>query len=200
MLVRSRHSRPLFAKRSGLLTRLPAFALLVVGALWTPALLPAQAPEAEEQRQVIGPYLVDISPSRLRTSPGHQLFLITVLDAEQGGAVSDADVTIRTHNETSGHSGWAVALNTATEPQLFRAIVNVDAAGLWRFSIEIASPLGTETVDLPPVTVEGNQQSVGGYLVYGLVIGAILFGVFYLRRQSKRLTAGLASKEDAARR
>ena len=165
---------------------------LLAGTIGAPALLLAQTQEGEEQRQVVGPYLIGVSPSQLRTSPGHQLFLVTVLDAERGGAVEDTDVTIRTHNETSGHTGWAVALNTPTEPQLFRAIVDVDAAGLWRFSIEVVSPLGTETLGLPPATVAGNQQSVGGYLVYGLVIGAILFGVLYLRRKSKRLMEGLS--------
>ena len=171
--------------RAFILSAILCLLTIVIGG---PPAVSAQSGLEESPKQQAGPYQVSVAPSQFRSSPGRQLMLITVLDAEKGGPIPNASVTIRTLNETSGHSGWATALNTPSAPRVFTAIVNVDSPGRWVFSVDISSPLGQATVELASIEITKAQQSLEGYLVYGLVLGAIFFGGFYLWRKSKRLT------------
>ena len=169
---------------------LTAGMLLLAGSL--PALVLAKGTTQAQEPERAGPYLVSVSPSQFRTSIGQQLVAVTLLDATTGGPVTGASVTIRTVNETTGAPGWANALSTPSEPRQFTAILRLNSPGRWRLSLDISSPLGEAMVDLPSTDVVGPSSSLAGYLVYALVLSAILLGGVYIWRKTKRVAKGMA--------
>jgi hypothetical protein len=132
------------------------------------------------------PYLVEVSPSQLRSFIGPELIVVTVLDAATSKPVPDARVLIRVRNDEKGIDGFATALSTPAARQWYRAEVLLDAPGVWKLSVEISGPLGQAVIHLPPTEVRTPNQSVGGYLIYTLVLGAIAAGAGYLILSARR--------------
>ena len=170
--------------RSRLIGLLLAAGLLALAAGPLSAL--AHGEDNGEDIHEAGPYLVGVSPSQLRDLIGPELIVVTVLNAATGDPVPEARVLIRVRNDEKGIDGFATALSIPDSPQWYRAEVLLDAPGVWELSVEISGPLGQAVVHLPPVDVRTPNQSIGGYLIYALVLGAIAAGAGYLILSARR--------------
>ena len=133
------------------------------------------------------PYSVQVRPYPMRTTPGHQLLIITLLDEKSRQIVPDSKVRIQTHNVTTNESGWALALNSPANPESFMATLNLDTHGEWNFALDITGPKGKVLLQLPDSEISNVERSFAGHLVYALVLGAISLGALHIWRRSKQL-------------
>lgn len=181
------------------------FTLVMAGfaALWTVLASPAfaQEPPADTPAmKQVGPYRMAVVTTTLQPVQQIARYYVYLQDDVTGQPVPEAQVRIRTTNETTGEQGWAFALNTPQQPTIYTANVQFDQQGVWDGVVEIASTLGT--VDMPldaPVVVHAaTSSSAGGYvfLVTTLVlISGGLYVTWRIRQAQSRLRRDQASSD-----
>lgn len=157
--------------------RIPILAVILGVIAWASMTSVAWAQETSTTRttpaQTVGAYEISITAITLEPLVADVRFLVTVLDAETGGPVPDARVTVLSRNEARGLDGWALAVNTPQQPEVYRAEVHYDEAGVWQPRVEVAGDRGKVVVDAPSIPVtETNPSTAGGYAF--LVTFAIL--------------------------
>ena len=167
---------------------LPIFILLGLAFLiFQPNSAHADTSALMTQEFLASPYSVQVRPYPMRTTPGHQLMIITVLDEKTRQVIPDAKVRIQTHNVSTNESGWALALNSQANPESFMATLNLDSPGEWNFALDITGPKGKALLQLPDNEVFNVQRSFAGHMIYALVLGSILLGAIHIWRRSKQL-------------
>ncbi|MBI4340240.1 MAG: hypothetical protein HY680_09875 [Chloroflexi bacterium] len=159
-----------------LVTLLPASALAQEGGVSGPL-------------EAVGPYRVSVKTVTLEPLVNEVRFLVYVVDGATGAPVPEAQVRIRTLNQTYGDQGWAIALNTPQQPELYQANVHLEKPGLWQTAVEVSSSLGNVTVAASSLAVrETVGSSAGGYtfLVTGLILAGGGLYVTWRIRQAQR--------------
>lgn len=116
---------------------------------------------------------------------GEQRIAVTVLDRKTLQPATGMTVRIRLHHE-HGTRGFATALNTPAEPSVYVAAIKLDEPGRWDAYVELDGPLGEAEIALPGWDLAVPQPVVAGYLVFGIVLGAIGGGALYLIRSAMR--------------
>ena len=120
-----------------------------------------------------------------RTVIGEQRIAVTVLDRKTREPAKGVTVRIRLHHE-HGTTGFATALSTPAEPAVYFAAIKLDEPGRWDAYVELDGPLGAAELALPGWDLTVPRPVIGGYLVFGIVLGAIGGGALYVIRTAKR--------------
>ena len=155
--------------------------------LWgLPGAALAQEDGSKEFQVQAGAYRITVIADPSRLSLGTVLYTITVVNSENAQPVSDARVTINTRHEVEDIAGWAAALNRPSSPGTYEATVQLDSAGIWHTSVEVASSLGRVEVEVPPLTIPQPRQTRSGSLVFLGIFLAILSSVAYLVWNSRK--------------
>ena len=136
-------------------------------------------------REVDGPY--DLAVAITPTVPlfGVVHLSVTVLDASTAEPVTDAQVKIVTHRPGDGQPGWALAFNSPTSPETYRADVNLERSGLWHLAIQVRSDLGEGTLEMS-LEVPKAQKIWIGTLIWAVVAAAIAWAFVLIWRSARR--------------
>ncbi len=173
-----------------------ALALLIAAALAL-GLAYAQDATPPPDMQKAGPYRIAVQMTSLQPVQADARYYVYLLDDVTGQAVPEAQVRIRTVNQTTGKTGFAIALSRPQEPFIYTANVSFDEDGVYDGVAEVTSTLGTETVPAPQVVVHFQSSSaVGGwaFLVTMLVlVGGGVYLTFQMRKAQRQRASAAAS-------
>lgn len=147
----------------------------------------AQRPNDAIDRIQIGPYDITVVGGPSQLSLGIALYSVTLLSAEDGQPVSDAQVRLLTRHEVAGVEGWAAALNGPATPALYKAQLQLDRPGRWAMSVEVTGPLGRVEAELTPMVIPQTPGYGSGSLAFVGVTVVLLLGVTYLVWTSRRI-------------
>ena len=165
---------------------LPLIALLI---LVTPTGLYGQFTESRPYKTEAGPYILNVQADPSHLSLGTVDYTVIVSNVLDHSEVSDARVLVWGTHATTGHRGWANALNNPITPAKYTARVQLDGPGGWEMSIDVMSPLGRIAVQIPSQTIPRPRLSQSGSLVFigvfVLLIGATTYATFSIRRSIK---------------
>ena len=160
---------------------LPILLLLAAGfAVFEPALAAANGRATLIARQEQGPYGVEVSilPSRAVVNNTHLSVRVTDL---RGGAELTAAMVLVSATGPADIAGQVAAfgpipaVNDAL-PQFYEATLPFAVPGEWQLTINIASDLGTETIQLTLPVREG--QPINLILVAAVAVAALAVGLW----------------------
>jgi hypothetical protein len=170
--------------------------IFIVGTTLFPAGASAQQPTDVTDQVRIGPYDITVVGGPSLLSLGTALYSVTLLSAEDGQPVSNAQVRLRTRHELAGTQGWAEALNTPGAPELYRVQLQLDRTGPWALSVEVNGPLGRVEAELTTLVIPESRGYGVGSLTFAGVTVVILLGLTYLVLSARRAQRQRANNAD----
>jgi hypothetical protein len=138
--------------------------------------------------QAAGPYEVTVFTSPTPIQTGSVDVSVAVQKAGASEVVLDAQVAVLV--EPVGHEGTARTFpathEQATNKLFYAANVDLPAAGVWRFTVNVGGSLGAGAVSFE---AEASQPGLLGNPALSLTLVPVLLGIWWLWRRRRRVAA-----------
>ena len=135
-----------------------------------------------------GPYELEVGILHGSPRVGTLHLSILVQDAQSGGLITDAVVTVRAEGP-AGATGVGPLLTASSRdaPQFYDVDIPLDLKGDWTLFLDVRSTLGHEQLELPLRVTKAGGVSLAFLLTVGVALLAALFWAStLLRRRGRR--------------
>ena len=142
--------------------------------------------------QQVGPYKIQIGIQPAPARVGNLHVGVLVKEFEAGETIIDAEVLVSARGPAGSTSAGPVqAQHTLRNLESYEANLPLDLAGSWTLSVEVASHLGRETLEVPLAVSEPGGFSLALVAALGVAATAALVWTWGLVRRLSRRHAGV---------